>query len=128
MLIQNRRASFDYFLSDEVTAGMKLSGTQVKDIKAGKTSLAESHCFPGVGNEIWVKLAIGAETETIKLLLNKREIQKLKEKVRVKGFTLVPVNIHTNKGYIKMKIALGKGKKNYDKRNTIKERDLSREM
>lgn len=128
MLIQNKRAKFDYFLSDEHTAGMILTGLQVKAIRAGKVSLNESYCSFGIGNELVVKMMIGAETFHIKLLLNKKELIKLREKAQQKSFTIVPVNIHLSRGMFKMKIALGKGKKLYDKRQTIKERDLKRDM
>lgn len=127
MLIQNKKASFDYYLSDEVVAGMILTGLQVKSIKAGKASLIGAHCFLGTKNEMFVSLSIEGVHSQIKLLLNKKEIQKMREKVSVKGFTLIPFNMHLNRGMVKMRVALGKGKKLYDKRQVIKERDLSRE-
>lgn len=128
MIIKNRKASYNYFLSDEYVAGMVLKGDQVKNIRHGKVSLNESHIVFGNGYEVLASFTIGAEPVHIKLLLNKREIDKLRVKVGQKGFTVVPVNIHISRGMFKMRIALAKGKKMYDKRETIKERDLSRKI
>jgi SsrA-binding protein len=128
MLISNKKGYFDYFLSDEVTAGMILTGLQVKAIRAGKASLVGAHCYLGTGHEMFANFSIQGVNVQIKLLLNKKEIEKLRRKCEVKGFTLIPVNMHLSRGMIKMKVALGKGKKQYDKRQVIKERDASRDF
>ena len=128
MTISNKKAHFDYFISDEHSAGIVLKGLQVKAIRDGRVSLVGSHCYIGNKNDIWVNLPIAGVNTQVKLLLNKIEIKRLGQKVSAKGFTLVPLNIYMDRGMFKMKIALGKGKQNHDKRNSIKEKDLSRKM
>jgi SsrA-binding protein len=137
--IQNRSAYHDYFIEDKYDAGIVLAGTEVKSIREGKVSFADSFCIFQKG-ELWVKNMHIAEyrfgttnnhlaVHDRKLLLNKKELRKLENKMKEKGYTIVPLKIFFNdKGYVKLEIGLGKGKKLYDKRDTIKNRDADREM
>jgi SsrA-binding protein len=133
--IKNRKASFDYFFIEEYTAGLQLLGSEVKSIASGKVSMVDAFCYIEK-NEIYIKgLNISPlgnfshePLRVKKLLLKKKEIIKLIKGVS-HGITIVPVLIFTNqRGRIKIKIALSRGKKNYDKRVSIKERELSREL
>jgi SsrA-binding protein len=135
VLIKNRKASYDYFFIEEYTAGIQLLGTEVKSIAEGKVSLVDSFCYFD-NNELYVKdLNISSvknfshdPLRVKKLLLNRKELNKLQKNLD-KGITIIPVNIFSNnKGRIKIKIALAKGKKDYDKRNSIKEREASIEI
>ena len=139
MSIQNRSAYHDYFIEDKYDAGIVLAGTEVKSIREGKVSFVDSFCIFQKG-ELWVKNMHIAEyrfgttnnhlaVHDRKLLLNKKELRKLENKMKEKGYTIVPLKIFFNdKGYVKLEIGLGKGKKLYDKRDTIKQRDTEREM
>lgn len=134
--IRNKRANFEYLLLAKYVAGMVLTGTEIKSIREGKASLQESHCYFSKG-ELWVKnMHIAAYTQgniynhverrDRKLLLNKKELNKLMRN-KEKGMTIIPVQLFTNeRGLAKLQIALAKGKKLYDKRQQIKERDLVR--
>jgi SsrA-binding protein len=133
--IKNRKASFDYFFIEEYTAGLQLLGSEVKSIASGKVSMVDAFCYIEK-NEIYIKgLNISPlgnfshePLRVKKLLLKKKEITKLIKGIS-HGITIVPVLIFTNqRGRIKIKIALSRGKKNYDKRVSIKERELSREL
>jgi SsrA-binding protein len=137
--IKNKRAGFEYFLTDKVTAGIVLGGTEIKSIREGKVNLTDSYCL-FTGNELFVvNLHISEYTfgthynhepkRARKLLLTKRELRKLQLKVKDKGITIIPVELFINeKGYAKVTIAVAKGKKFYDKRESIKEKDNRREM
>lgn len=137
--IKNRSAYHDYFIEDKYDAGMVLVGTEIKSIRDGKVSFTDSFCIFHQG-ELWVKnmhiaeYRFGTTNNHIavhdrKLLLNKRELKKLEGKLKDKGYTIVPLRIFFNeKGLAKLEIGLGKGKKLYDKRETIKERDTDREI
>ena len=137
--IKNRSAYHDYFIEDKYDAGMVLVGTEIKSIRDGKVSFTDSFCIFHQG-ELWVKnmhiaeYRFGTTNNHIavhdrKLLLNKRELKKLEGKLKDKGYTIVPLKIFFNeKGLAKLEIGLGKGKKLYDKRETIKERDTDREI
>ena len=137
--IKNRSAYHDYFIEDKYDAGMVLAGTEVKSIRDGKVSFADSFCIFHKG-ELWVKNMHIAEykfgttnnhlaVHDRKLLLNKRELRKLENKMKEKGFTIVPLRIFFNdNGYAKLEIGLGKGKKFFDKRETIKKRDIEKEI
>lgn len=137
--IKNKRASFDYEFIDQYTAGIVLTGTEIKSIRAGKVSLVDTFCFFSK-NELWVKnmniseYFYGSYNNHIsrrdrKLLLQKKELIKLQRMVKESGFTIVPIRLYVNdKGLAKLNIALAKGKKMYDKRNAIKERDDKRYM
>lgn len=138
MRILNRRARYDYHLLEKFEAGIALSGSEVKSIKAGKMSLKESFVRIRRG-EAWLFNAYVnpypyANTRdydsrrTRKLLLHKKEILKLEQKTRKKGLTLVPVSCYTKRNKIKLEIALARGKKRYEKREAKKRRDLEREV
>ena len=138
MEIKNKRASFDYILSNSVTAGIVLVGTEIKSIREGKASLVDSYCM-FIANELWVKnMQISAYRlgtfynhevkRDRKLLLTKRELRKLERATKETGYTIVPVRIFfSENGFAKMEIALAKGKKAYDKRQTMKENDAKRD-
>lgn len=134
----NRKASHDYFLEDRYEAGLVLSGTEIKSIRQGKVNLKDSY-VSFVNNEAFIKeMHISAydhgnrfnhdETRIRKLLLHKTEIRKLHEKVKVKGYSLVPVKLYLKDGRAKLEIALAKGKALYDKRESEKQRDVKREI
>jgi SsrA-binding protein len=137
--IKNRSAYHDYFIEDKFDAGMVLAGTEVKSIRDGKVNFADSYCLFFQG-ELWVRnmhiaeYRLGTTNNHLavhdrKLLLHKRELRKLENKLKEKGYTLVPLRIFFNeKGYAKLEIGLGKGKKNYDKRESIKQRDTEKEI
>ena len=137
--IKNRAAFHDYFIEDKYDAGMVLAGTEVKSIREGKVNFVDSFCVFFQG-ELWVRnmhiaeYRLGTTNNHLavhdrKLLLHKRELRKLENKLKEKGYTLVPLRIFFNeKGYAKMEIGLGKGKKSYDKRESIKQRDTEKEI
>ncbi len=137
--IKNKRASFDYEFVDTLTAGIVLTGTEIKSIRAGKASLVDTFCYINNG-EMWVKNMYVAlydqgsynnhvERRERKLLLNKKEIRNLQDDTKAPGFTIVPVRLFVNeKGLAKMVIALARGKKEYDKRQSLKEKEDKREM
>lgn len=137
--IRNRSAYFEYHIDDKYVAGLVLTGTEVKSIRAGKASFNDSYCYFHKG-ELWIKsLHISEYTHGTynnhdplrerKLLLSKKELKKLEAKIKEKGFTIVPLSIFfSEKGLVKMEIGLGKGKKLHDKRETIKARDSEREI
>lgn len=137
--IQNRRARFDYEILDKYNAGIVLTGTEIKSIRLGKASIAESFCEFS-NNELFVINATieeylygthynhKAKSER-KLLLNKKELKKLEKDNQNKGLTIVPLRLYTtDKGLAKLEIALCKGKKNYDKRESLKEQDTKRDI
>lgn len=137
--ILNKRAKFDYEIIDRYDAGIVLTGTEIKSIRLGKASIAESFCEFS-NNELFVinsnieEYSFGthynhkAKSER-KLLLNKKELKSLEKDLQNKGLTVVPLRLYINeKGYAKMEIALCRGKKNYDKRETIKDRDTKRDI
>jgi len=138
--IKNRRASFDYEFLETFQAGIVLTGTEIKSIRAGKASLVDGFCYFS-GNELYVKNMHVAEYHWAsnwgkhepkrdrKLLLTKKELLKLRRSVKEKGLTIVAVKLYiADNGYAKLLIALAKGKKEFDKRQSIKEKDLRREM
>ncbi len=137
--IRNKKASFEYFFVETYTAGIVLTGTEIKSIRLGKASLVDSYCYIHNG-EIWVKgmnispYFFGSYNNheakrDRKLLLTKREIRKLQEATKQVGFTIVPTLVFIDaKGRAKVDIALAKGKKEYDKRQTLKEKEDRREM
>jgi len=139
MIIKNRKANYLYSILEEFTAGMVLFGSEVKSIRSGNVTLSESFIFIK-DSEVWIKnmhvakykqshkLEIHDESRDKKLLLNKKEIDRISKKVIDKGTTIIPLGIFVSNNKLKMKIAVAKGKKNWDKRETIKERDLKREL
>ena len=137
--IKNKRASFDYEFIDTFTAGIVLTGTEIKSIRLGKASLVDTYCY-FANHELWVKnmhiteYFYGSYNNHVarrerKLLLEKKELRKLEEAGKNPGFTIVPVRLFINdKGLAKIVIALAKGKKEYDKRQSIREKDDRRAM
>lgn len=137
--IKNKKASFEYFFVEEFTAGIVLTGTEIKSIRLGKASLVDTYCYI-INNEIWVKgmnispyfygsFANHEMKRDRKLLLTRREIHHLQEACKSPGFTIVPTLVFIDsKGRAKMDIALCRGKKQYDKRQSLKEKEDKREM
>lgn len=137
--IKNRRASFDYLVIDTYTAGIVLTGTEIKSIRQSKASLVDTYCI-FIGGELWVKNMHVAEyfygsynnhsaRRDRKLLLERKELRKLQQAAKNPGFTIVPMRLFINeKGLAKLVIALARGKHEYDKRESIKERDDKREI
>jgi SsrA-binding protein len=140
VLIKNKRATFDYELVDKFTAGIVLVGTEIKSIRLGKASLVDTFCFFAGNNELWVKnmniseYSFGSYNNHLprrdrKLLLNRKELIKLQREVKDNGMTIVPTKLFINdKGLCKVEIALARGKKEYDKRESIKEKDAKRDI
>lgn len=139
ILIKNKKAEFQYFLFDQYTAGLVLTGTEIKSIRDGKANLTDAYCV-FKGTELFViNLHIAEYTfgthynhepkRDRKLLLNRRELKKLLTKIKEKGFTIIPTRLYINEnGLAKLDIALAKGKKMFDKRESIKQKDTQREM
>ena len=137
--INNRRASFDYEFLETYVAGIQLAGTEIKSNRAGKASRSDTYCY-FVGNELFVKGMNVAQyfwgswgqhepTRDRRLLLNRKELRHLQAEDKKKGLTIVAVRLFiAENGYAKLLIALAKGKREYDKRQTIRERDIRREM
>lgn len=137
--IKNKRASFDYELLETFTAGLVLTGTEIKSIRLGKASLVDTFAIVEHG-EVWVKNMYVAEyffgtynnhtpRRDRKLLLNRKEIRRLQTAAKDRGFTLVPTRLFINeRGLAKLVLAIARGKKEYDKRQSIRERDDRREM
>lgn len=138
MEILNRKARYDYEIEDTYEAGIVLTGTEIKSLRAGKVNIKDSYAIIR-NNEIYLlntHISLYEEgnrfnhdeDRTRKLLLHKREILKLKDKLEIEGYTLVPLKIYFVKNKAKVLIGVAKGKKNYNKKETIKERDIQREM
>ncbi len=139
IVIQNRKARHDYFLEEFFTAGIQLKGTEIKSVRQGKASLKEAYCT-FKGHELFVVNMHIAEyshgnrfnhepLRDRKLLLTYRELKRLKSKSEEKGYTIIPVRLFINeRGWAKLEIALARGKKLYDKRQALKEKDHKREM
>jgi len=137
--IKNKRAAHEYFLLQEFTAGIQLTGTEIKSIREGKATIADAYCTFR-GEELFViNMHVSEYTHGTynnhdpkrdrKLLLNKRELLKLQSKVQERGFTIIPVLLFINeKGLAKLTISLAKGKHYFDKRETLKKKDIQREM
>ncbi len=137
--IKNKRATFDYAITDTFTAGIVLTGTEIKSIRMGKAGLVDTFCYVNNG-EVWVKNMYIAEyfygtynnheaRRDRKLLLNKKEIAKLEKNGKETGFTIVPLRLFINdRGLAKLVIGIARGKKEYDKRQSIKEREDKRSM
>ena len=137
--IKNKRATFDYIISDTYTAGMVLTGTEIKSIRESRASLVDTYCT-FINNELWVKNMHVAEYFygsynnhstrcDRKLLLERKELRKLMQIAKVPGFTIVPVRLFINeRGLAKLVIGVARGKREYDKRESLKERDDKREM
>jgi SsrA-binding protein len=138
--ILNKKAKFQYEILDKYTAGIALTGTEIKSIRSGKASIAESFCEFNSKDELFVinmtieEYAFGnyynhKPKAERKLLLNKKELKKLKREMDVKGHAIIPLRLFINeKGFAKLDISLAKGKKLFDKRETIKDRDNKRDL
>ncbi|GAB3577181.1 SsrA-binding protein SmpB [Spirosoma luteolum] len=137
--IRNRRASFEYSFLETFSAGIVLTGTEIKSIRQGKVNLQDAYCLI-LNEELFIRqMNISLYSEGThynheplrdrKLLLTKREIRRLSEKLKDQGLTIVPIRMYTtDRGFAKVDIALAKGKKLFDKRDSIKERDVQRDM
>ena len=137
--IKNKKAEYQYFLMDSFTAGLVLTGTEIKSIREGRANLADAYCV-FIGNELFVRqmhiteyrfgswLNHAAKRDR-KLLLNRKELRKLQNKIKERGFTIIPTLLYVNpQGYAKLDISLARGKKFFDKRETIKEKDTRRDL
>lgn len=138
LVASNKRARYDYFIEDVYEAGIVLSGTEVKSLREGKASLNDSYAVVD-GGEVWLENAFipefsqgswtnHATRRRRKLLLAKKEIAKLAGASKESGYTLVPISLYFKDGYAKVELGLGRGKKSYDKRETLKQKDAAREM
>ncbi len=139
IISDNRKARFNYHLLENFEAGVVLKGTEVKSLRQGQMSLGESYCKVDSAGEVYLMdahiapfaQASRANHEPLrprKLLMHRREIRRLIGKVREKGLTLVPTKVYFKRGKVKVEFALAKGKKEYDKRESIKKRDMQREL
>ena len=138
MEINNKKARFDYFIEEEIECGIVLKGTEIKSIRSGLANIKD--CYGIIkNNEVFLlnmhiskydeaSIFNHDETRTRKLLLNKKEILKLKDKITLQGYTLIPIKLYFKKNKAKILLGICKGKKNYDKRETIKKRDTEREI
>ncbi len=137
-LATNRKARHDYFIEKTYEAGIALKGTEVKSIRAGKANLKESYCVIRNNEAFVVGMHISPYKEgnifnvdplrDRKLLLNKREILRINQEVMQKGMAVIPLSLYLKNGLIKMEIAIARGKKLYDKRESVKERDIKRSL
>lgn len=138
MEINNKKAYHDYFISDTYEAGIVLQGTEIKSIRINGANIKDSYVVIKNGEAFILNMHIShyeqgnifnhEETRTRKLLLNKKEILKIRDKITIEGNTIVPLKIYFKNGKAKVLIGVAKGKKNYDKRESIKERDIKREL
>ncbi len=138
VLARNKKAFHDYFIEEKYEVGIELIGTEVKSIKAGKVSIKESFVRI-IKNEVFVmnmhvtpyefgNINNESETRVRKLLLKRKEIEKMAQKIKEQGYTIMPLSIYTKQRLVKMEIGLAKGKKLYDKREDLKRRDQDREI
>lgn len=137
-IASNKKARHDYFIEDIYEVGISLSGTEVKSIRQGKVSIKESYCSIKSGEVFILGMNITPydygniynlePTRERKLLLNKREINKLIGQTKEKGYSLIPLDVHIKNGWIKLDIALARGKKNYDKRDSMLEKEHERKI
>lgn len=137
MEIKNKKANFDYLIEDTIECGIELKGTEIKSLRNGSGDLRDTFAIIKNDEVFLINMYIAKyeegnrfnheERRTRKLLLHKREIKKLREKIDREGYSLVPVKAYLVRNKVKVLLGIGKGKKNYDKRETIKERDLKRE-
>ena len=138
LLARNKKAFHDYFIEDKLEAGIELVGTEVKSVKAGKTSIKESF-IRIIKNEVFImnmhitpyefgNIHNKPEARVRKLLLNRKEIEKWSAKIKEQGYTIVPLSVYTYKRLVKMEIGLAKGKKLHDKRETLKRKDQEKDM
>lgn len=138
MEITNRKARYDYEIEDTIEAGIVLKGTEIKSIRNGKAQLKDSYAILKNGEAFLLNMHISVyekgnifnheETRTRKLLLHKKEILKIRDKITQEGYTLIPMKVYFVKNHAKVLLGIARGKKNYDKRETIKKRDVEREL
>lgn len=138
MEILNRKARYDYEILDKYEAGIALTGTEIKSIRKGNANLKDSYAVIKNGEAYLLNMFISEykegnifnheETRTRKLLLHKNEINKINDKISIKGLTLVPLRLYFARGKAKIELAVARGKHTYDKKETIKQRDIDREM
>lgn len=138
VITQNRKARHDYFILDRYEAGIKLKGSEIKSIRAGKINIQDAYVTFKEGEAFLIGAHISKfdksnifnhdETRTRKLLLNKSEIRKLFNQVQLQGHSVIPLQVYIERGLCKVEIALVKGKKSYDKREDLKERDQKRRL
>lgn len=138
LIANNKKAYYDYFIEDKIEAGICLQGTEVKSLRLGKCSIKESYIKITNGEVFIIGMHIATyengniynheETRTRKLLLKKSEILKLQQQVDKNGYTLVPLRVYFSNQYAKVEIGLAKGKKKYDKRQSLKEKDMKRQI
>ena len=138
MEIQNRKARHNYFIKEEYECGIVLKGTEIKAIRDGSCNIEDSYGHIKKGELFLLNMFIGEykqgnifnhqETRTRKLLMHKNEILKINEKIKLEGYTLIPLRLYFKKNIAKISLGLCKGKKDYDKRESIKERDIERDL
>lgn len=138
MEIYNRKARHDYFIEDTYEAGIELTGTEIKSIRAGNCNIKDSYAIIRNKEVFLINMFVSPykegnifnhkETRTRKLLLHKKEINKLEEKIEQQGLTLIPIKLYFKNNKLKVELAVCRGKNNYDKRETIKERDIKRSI
>lgn len=136
--IQNKKAKFDYEIIDTYEAGIALTGTEIKSIRLGKAQLRDSYAVIRNGEVFLLNMHISHyeqgnifnhdETRTRKLLLHKKEILKLRDRVEVEGLTLIPIKLYFKGSKVKILVGVARGKKSYDKRESIKKRDIDRDL
>ena len=136
MEINNRKAKYDYNILEEIECGIELVGTEVKSIRNGSVNLKDSYAIIKNDELFILNMHISKyenssifnhdETRTRKLLANKKEIYKMRDKINIEGYTLIPLKLYFNRGLAKITIGVCKGKKNYDKKEAIKERDIDK--
>lgn len=136
--ILNRKAKHDYFIEEEYECGLVLTGTEIKSIRNGNCNIADSYCIVRKGEVFVLNMFISIykdgnifnhnETRTRKLLLHSNEIKKISNKMQIEGYTLIPLKIYFKNNVAKVLLGICKGKKNYDKRETVKERDIKRQL
>lgn len=138
VLARNKKANHDYFIEEKLEAGIELVGTEVKSVKAGKVSIKESFVRI-IKNEIFImnmhitpyefgNIHNVPESRVRKLLLSRREIEKWQSKIKEQGYTIIPLSVYTKKRLVKVEIALAKGKKLHDKRETLKRKDIDKDL
>jgi SsrA-binding protein len=138
IIAENRKARFDYFIQDQIEAGMVLTGTEVKSLRQGKANLKDSYARVKNGEIFVHQLHISPYTFAYydnhdplrprKLLMHKQEIKRLTSKLNERGFSLIPLRLYFREGRVKLLLALAKGKRKYDKRDTIRRRDEQRDL
>lgn len=136
--INNKKARFDYFIEEEIECGIVLKGSEIKSIRSGLANLKDCYAIIRNGEVFLLNMYIGKyeeanifnhdERRNRKLLLNKREILKLRDKVEISGYTLVPIKLYFKDNRAKILLGVARGKKNYDKRESMKERDIKKEI